>query len=239
MQQKLLRKAGLLGVILAVSGVILTGCIDEPNPPVVEKVPCTVRFVHGVKDAPPVDIWVDGQVLLSNIAYKASSQYVADIKAGDRFIRLVPAGVSDTGQAVFRQKVSLRAFTKMTAVFYGPDAQSIRLLITQERYTYADELTPLGDSAAIKLINVNVSEERVRLAENSATGPTFVGPANAYSLTSYAKVPTGTYTFYLMTEGGNEMMQVNYSLQAKTRYSFIAVGDLATPELLTLVDAPN
>ncbi|MDH7515994.1 MAG: DUF4397 domain-containing protein [Bacteroidota bacterium] len=238
MHQKLVRKAGLLGFVCALAGFILVGCIDEPDPPIVEKIPCTVRFIHAVKDVPAVDIWIDEQKVFSGLAYKANTPYIADIKAGTRFIRVLPAGNGDTTQAIFRQLVSLRSFMKMTAVFYGPDAMTIGLLITQERFTYADELKPLGDTlSSVKLINVNVSEERLTLNEGSPSGPRLIGPVAAYSLSPYTMLPVGQRTFYLMTEGGNEMKSlVDFNLQPKTRYSFIAVGDLANPDLLTLID---
>lgn len=239
MHQKLLRKAGLLAVIASALGVMLAGCVDEPNPPVVDKVESSVRFVHAVGDAPAVDVWADGVKIASGLSFKGSSAYVP-VRSGNRFIRLLPAGSTDTTQAVFRQLITFRSYSKITSVFYGlVSSSSVSLLSTQERFTYADETKNLVDTADVKLINVNVSEETIKIADGAAGGPTVVGPVAKYTLSSYKKVKAGAYTFFLVTDAGTEMKSFSFTLAAKNRYSFIAVGDLAAPEILLLKDDPQ
>ena len=80
MQQKLLRKAGLLGMVLLLSGVVLTGCIDEPNPPVLDRITSEVRFVHASPDAPAVDITLtDGTILFGAVAQMEGNAKFADL----------------------------------------------------------------------------------------------------------------------------------------------------------------
>ena len=237
MQQKLIRKAGLLGIILTAVGVYLAGCVDEPNPPAPPRMECSVRFVHAFEGGQAVDIWLDGDKIVSNATYKSVSAYDAKIKAGNRFVRLVPAGSSDTSQAVYRRLVSFRSFMKMTAVFFDGDGDWA-LLLTQERFTYADEWTALGDSSSVKLINVNSSANPIKLVKETASGPTVVGPVGVFTLSPYTPVIQGAYNFFIVTSTGDEMKSLDFTLEPKKRYSFIVVGTLASPEVLTLVDDP-
>ncbi len=234
MQQKLLRKAGLLGVVATALGFFIAGCVDEPTPPVAPPVTSSVRFVHAVFGAPAVDIWVDSLKVFSNVSYSQNTPYKTDIKSGNRFIRLVPAG-SDTASAVFRQLVSIRSFTKMTVVFVG-DAADMGLLLTQERFTYSNETKKLADTAQVKLINTNLAGSAVKLVKDAVTGPTVIGAVDPFKLSSYTNVLGGAYKFFVVTSADEEVKEVNITLTGKTRYTFILVGDLASPEVLTLED---
>jgi hypothetical protein len=237
MQQKLIRKAGLLGIILTAVGVYLAGCVDEPNPPSPPRMECSVRFVAAFQDAPAVDIWLDGEKIVSNATYKSVSAYDAKIKAGNRFVRLVPAGSADTSQAIFRRLVSFRSFMKMTAIFFDNNAEW-EFLLTQERFTYADEWSKLADTSSVKLINVNSGLTPIKMVKESASGATVVGPVGVFTLSPYTNIINGTYKFFIVTATGDEMKSLDFTLEPKKRYSFIVVGSLASPEVLTLVDDP-
>ena len=237
MQQKLLRKAGLLGVVATALGFFIAGCVDEPNPPVYGNVPCTVRYVHAVKDVGAVDVWIDDVKAFSSMSYMQNSPYKADIKAGNRFIRLVPTG-GDTSAAVYRRLVSFRSFMKMTAVFFDYSG-SPEMLLTQERFTYSNETNKLGDTAQVKLINVNTSENQMKLVSESLTGPTLIGAVDAYSLSPYTKVLGGAYKMYVLNASDEEVKEINLTLTGMTRYSFIVVGTTDEPNVLTLEDDKN
>lgn len=242
--QRKLHKAGLLVIVLAFSGLVLAGCVDEPNPPVIEKVTASVRFVHAVSDGPAVDIWSDGNKIKENISFKGYTPYL-EINAGDRFIRITPTG-QDTSKAIFRQRTSFRSFTKMTMVFFGLAANdNVGAVLTQERFTYSDETAKLVDSADVKLINVNAGEVPIVLVDGTTDGISgkqlIGGPINSGGLSAYVRIAAGTYKFYVGTSGV-EVTNKSFELKNKTRYSFILVGSAATPEnseLLTLQDDPN
>jgi len=256
MQQMLLRKAGLLGILIASAGLMLGGCVDEPNPPVVDHVTSLVRFVQAIPDAPTVDIWVDGARVASNQNYKSVVNYMV-LNAGNRFIRITPAG-SDTSQAIFRQLTTIRSFTKNTMIFYGFSANAdVNALVTQERFTYSDETKSLKDSAAVKLINVRAGET-VTLnasAADGTPGSTLLGPvlgvgvtpANATDLlllSSYKKIvaDNSDSKFFVMS-GATEVISftemLKYSTNQGYRYTFILIGATPTPEVLRLQDDPS
>jgi hypothetical protein len=239
MQQKLLRKAGLLGIILSAVGVFFAGCVDEPTQPTPPHMFSTVRWVHANADLPAVDLYVDGDKMaeFTGKSFKDVSTYNPNVKAGIRYLRLVPAGSNDTAQAIYRRQVNFRSFMKTTVVFYSnqgtPD-----VLVTQERFTYADETKALGDTAAsIKLINVNTAEVAISLVKDDvSSGPTLIGPVDSYSLSSYTMLRVGAMKMFILNADGAEMTSFDFTAKAKTRYSFILVGDLAAPVLLPLTD---
>lgn len=239
MQQKLLRKAGLLGLVLCAGGMFLAGCVDEPTPPVVERMQSTVRFVHAVPDAGSVDLWMDGTKIASGIGYKGTVNYM-DIPSGLRFFRLTPTG-QDTSKAIFRQLVSMRALYKTTAVFFGlVNNNFVNFLQTQERLTYADETNKpaLVDSADVKLMNMNMMESAITM-QDGPSGATLIGPVEAYTLSTYTHVKGGAYTFYVMA-GGVEVTHFDATVSTpKYRYTYILVGDSQNPEVLRLQDEPR
>lgn len=241
MQQKLLRKAGLLAIVLLASGVIFTGCIDEPNPPVLDRIVSEVRFVHAVSDAPAVDIWVDGDKVVSGANYKDHSDYLT-INSGNRFLRVVPAG-QDTSQAKFRRLVSVRSLTKITMAFFQ-NWDDIELLSTQERFTYADETTPLADSseAALKVINLNFDGVDYGISKSIEGGnyEALVGAVPAGWLSAYERIPVQSATCYISREGGTVILpsEFTHDFMAGYRYSFIIVGkgEAGELEVLRLTD---
>jgi hypothetical protein len=240
MQQKLLRKAGLLGMVLLLSGVVLTGCIDEPNPPVLDRITSEVRFVHAVPDAPAVDIWVDNEPVVTNVSYKAASGYLT-VNSGTRFFRVVPAG-QDSSNAVFRRQVSVRSLTKMTVAFFNT-VSDVALLMTQERFTYADETSILVDSCDVKLINLNSRGEAFGISKDiGASGyEEIIFPVQAGFLSAYNRIPVQSGDFYASRENGTVDLdsQFPFTFEAPGyRYTFIIVGDSGQLEVLRLQDEP-
>ncbi|MCZ7558210.1 MAG: DUF4397 domain-containing protein [Bacteroidia bacterium] len=238
MHQKLLRQAGLLAVVLLTTGFVLTGCIDEPNPPVLDRITSEIRFIHASPDAPSVDVYVDEIKVVSSVGYKGFSNYL-EVKSGNRFLRLVPAG-GDTSQAVFRRQVSVRSFTKITMAFHG-SATDVQLLATQERFTYADETSKLVDSCDVKLININSGGDAVKLAvKEGETGARDIIPSvNMASLSSYRRVLSESNEYYLINANNQRVVTIPFEFKKPGyRYSVLFIGTSLSREALVLQDEP-
>lgn len=240
MRQKLLQRAGLLSLVLLMTGMFLSGCIEEPNPPVLDRVTSEVRFVHAVPDAPAVDIWVDGQVVAPNVGYKGFSPYLT-VNAGERWLRVVPAG-ADSSASLFRSRVTVRSLTKMTMAFFNSTAQ-IELLSTQERFTYADETTRLVDSCDVKLINLaNTGVTYVVQRKSGADEYEDITPeVGGADLTPYVRVLCETNDFAITDfESNGRAVEFNMTLgKPGYRYSFIVVGNTGEVDVLRLQDEPK
>jgi hypothetical protein len=241
MQRSLLRNAGLVAFVIAATALVVTGCINEPDPPVKDHVTSSVRFVHAVPAAAAMDVWVDAEKLGSTLDFMGFSAYLT-VNSGNRFIRLVPAG-QDTSTAVFRRAVSVRSYSKMTMAFYGATAD-IQLLVTQERFTYADETSRLVDSADVKLINLNSGPEVYYLAYPVPPDSISImtSPSVSYgNLTAYTRAISRTGDLYIL-KGDKKTAAVTFTnFEIKKpgyRYTFIVVGTAGNTQAVALQDEP-
>lgn len=80
-----LRRAAVL------AGVITLGACDED--PVAGAGEANVRVVHASPDAPSVDVLVDDAAVLTNVPFKAASDYLA-VPSGSRNLKVRVAGTS-------------------------------------------------------------------------------------------------------------------------------------------------
>jgi hypothetical protein len=182
---------------------------------------------------------VDNEKLVSNAGYKAFSGYLK-VNSGNRFLRVVPAG-ADTSSAVFRRLVSVRSLTKMTMAFYNSVAD-VALLITQERFTYADETSLLVDSCDVKVINLAGTGEALALQKkiDDQTAEELIPAVNAGSLSSYNRLMAGSMDFYMARSNDSRAAEFNFELKKPGyRYSFIVIGNSGGLEVLTLQDEPK
>src|SRR5688572_21498336 len=58
-----------------------------------------VRVVHASPDAPAVDVYVDGQAVLTNVAFPAISDYLA-VPAGAHELAVAPAGQGEAAAVI-------------------------------------------------------------------------------------------------------------------------------------------
>jgi len=234
MQQKLLRKAGLLTLLIAMLGFALGGCIDEPDPQVVDKVFGSVRIIHGVSDVPAVDIYIDDVKIAANVSYQTVIPYF-DVKAGNRSILVVTAG--NAVDTLFHQLTSIRTFTQMTIVFYGLKSSEIKMLLTQERFTYADETAKMADSADVKLINLNERSEAIVIRDGSVGGTVLMGPIDAFKISAYKRFVEGKRKWVIATSPqASEIATIEPDVMRLNRYSYVLIGTGSEPHLLTLTD---
>ncbi|MCB2205465.1 DUF4397 domain-containing protein [bacterium] len=239
MQQKLLRKAGLLGMVLLLSGIVLTGCIDEPNPPVLGRITSEVRFVHAIPGTAAVDIWVDDEPAVTNVGYKGASDYLT-VNSGNRFFRVVPAG-QDSSAAIFRSQVNVRSLMKITALFHNTD-QDVQLLTTQERFTYADETSKLiDDSCEVKLINLSLTSAKYGLAKRIGENDfeVVISPIDGGLLTPYLRMPAMSGDYFIARDGGGVVLDsemAGASFENPHRYTVVVVGADGALELVKLLD---
>jgi hypothetical protein len=83
-------KRKLLSLILAAAAV--TACGDDNNGPQGQG---RLRIVHLSPDAPPVDVVLDGDTVLTNTPYRAASDYL-DASAGGHTLQISEAGTTNT-----------------------------------------------------------------------------------------------------------------------------------------------
>src|SRR3712207_9266002 len=86
-----------VGMALLVFGVALPAAAQSNN--------AMVRVIHASPDAPAVDVFVDGQAALRNVAFPAVSDYL-EVPAGAHRVAVAPAGQGE-GAAVITANPTL------------------------------------------------------------------------------------------------------------------------------------
>lgn len=149
-----------------------------------------VRVVHMSPDAPAVDVLVDGQRAISNLAFKSAAEYAA-LPAGTRNIRVTPAGQNQT--AVITADLPITAGQDATVVAIGPLAQVAGQVIPD------NNAAPAAGKAKVRVVHAAPDAPAVDIAVRG--GPVLV-PNLAYrGVSPYLEVDAGTYNLEVRPTG--------------------------------------
>jgi hypothetical protein len=83
--------------LTAVLGLTTLGCgtnNDAPDLAGSGPAPAELRVAHLSPDAPPVDVWLDGAVVLSGVPFQAVSGHLP-VGAGEHRVQVTPAGATE------------------------------------------------------------------------------------------------------------------------------------------------
>ncbi len=178
-----------------------------------------VRVIHASPDAPAVDVFVDGNAVLTNVAFPAISQYLT-LPAGAHTVAVAPAG-QGAGAAVITANPTLAADGAYTVAAVGTLA-NIRGEI------YNDNLAaPAAGKAHVRVIHA--SPDAPAVAVKVASGPTLISSLAFPNASDYLPVDAGTYNLQVTPAGANDVVidLPNTTLTAGTIYDVVAVGQLA------------
>jgi hypothetical protein len=184
-----------------------------------------VRVVHMSPDAPAVDVLVDGQRAISNLAFKNATDY-AMIPAGQRNVRVTPANQNQT--AVIDANLPLQAGRDLTVVAVGRVAD-IGALPLQD-----DNSAPSPGNAKVRFVHASPDAPAVDIAV--AGGPVLFPNVSFRNASEYAQVPAGTYNLEVRAAGTqNVALRVpNVALQSGQNVTIFAAG-LAADNTLAAV----
>ena len=180
-----------------------------------------LRIAHMAPGAPgPVDVFVDGQKVLSNVAYQQTSD-LQSVAPGQRQIKVTAAGQTDP--AVVQTNVNLEADKTTTIVAYGKQGEVKGL-------TTVDDLsaTPEG-SGRLNFVHTIPDVGRVdvydqnnqRLFENVDYG----------TATDFKQAPAGAYQLKINPQGSTSTILTIANVNVPSRGSASAFstgrGDIA------------
>lgn len=174
-----------------------------------------VRVVHMSPDAPAVDVLVDGQRAISNLAFKSASDYAA-LPAGQRSVRVTPAGQNQT--AVIEANLPLQPNQDLTVVATGRLAE-ISALPLQD-----DNSAPTPGNAKVRFVHASPDAPAVDIA---VTGGQVLFPNVSFrNASEYAQVPAGSYNLEVRPAGTQDVaLRVpNVALQAGQSVTIFAAG---------------
>lgn len=145
-----------------------------------------VRIAHASPDAPNVDVWVDDQKVLSDVPFKAVSDYL-NLKPGTYTVTITAAG--DPSTVAFEGDVTVDAMSYTVAAVGELTSDDTEF----KPWVIADDASPSDDMAAVRLahaspdapaVDVTVMDGKKKLFSDVTFG----------EASDYVEVPAGTYT---------------------------------------------
>jgi hypothetical protein len=186
-----------------------------------------VNVVHASPDAPAVDIWVNGQVALSNISFGEFSGWVA-LPAGDYQIQVTPTG-QGAESAVIDATVSVEAGVSYHIAATGTVAEIAPQI-------YQADLSQAGEgNARIRVIHTSPDAPAVDIALTG--GDVLVSGLAFPDASGFLDVPAGTYDLEVRAAGTTDVaLQLpGVTLEAGMAYDVFAIGQFADGSLSVLV----
>ena len=200
------------------------GAAPEPEP---EPADGRVRVAHMSPNAPNVDVYLNGDAVLEDVAFGAVSGYLS-VPAGDHDVTITPAGAPDT--EVFSGTVPVAAETDYTITAsgeIGEDAdQPFEPLIVEDDNSSLDD-----DTARLQAFHVSPDAPAVDIT--AASGDVVLFDGVEYGQAGVVEVDAGTYTVEIRgdteSNDGDVVASYELTLESGTVYSAFAAGYL-TPD---------
>ena len=210
--------AAILGIVLSAALVAGSSADNQAR----------VRVLHASPDAPAVDVYANGNRVLSNVPFKAASDYLA-VPAGDYTFDVRPAGADPSSAPVLSATHNLQAGTDYTVAAIGRVAE-IRAAV------YVDNnAAPAAGNAHVKVIHASPDAPAVDVFANNSVG--LVQNISFGEAQGPLPVPAGTYSVQLRPQGTTQVaLNIDgVSLQAGRIYTFVAMGLLSGDPALSVV----
>ena len=173
-----------------------------------------VRVVHASPDAPNVDVWVDGEIVLTDVPFTAVSDYLT-LPAGTYNVQVTATGSTDP---VIDADLTLEASTSYTVAATGLLADITATVLTDDRM-------PADGQAKLRVFHASPSAPaEVDVAVTD--GPILVEALAYPEATDYLTVDAGTYPLEIRA-AGDEMaaLTLEATLEAGQNYTAIAMDD--------------
>jgi hypothetical protein len=216
----------LLNAVSILVLLVVSGCSDDKDS-LTNSTPTTskVRVIHSSYDAPAVDIRVDGQVAISNLAFGESSGY-ADVPTGTRNIQVTPTGVSTP--VVIEANLPIEANKEYSVIAVG-DLASITPIVVE------DNRSSNSSKAKIRFLHASPDAPAVDIKLNGGTGPAVFSNQAFKDITPYTEVDAGSYTFVVTPSGSSDEVFVFNPITVENGkvYTVIAQGTLSNTDNIT------
>jgi hypothetical protein len=209
--------AAVLALVVAF-GLLSTASAQSGN--------ARLRVVHASPDAPAVDVYANGNKVLSNVSFFAASDYLS-VPAGSYKLQVVVAGETDLSKAVIDATADLMAGKDYTVAAANVVA-SIEPLVLAD-----NNAAPAAGKAHVRFVHASPDAPAVDIRVKG--GPVLF-PNIAFKGTgTYTPVDAGTYDLEVTAAGTDTVVKAipGVKLEAGTVYTAWATGTLAslTPEI--------
>jgi hypothetical protein len=219
-----------LGILTAASTLMGAFALSAATPAAAQQADTAqVRVIHASPDAPAVDIYLNDSKAITNLAYKAASDFAA-VPAGSYAVKVTATGATD---AVISANLPLEAGQSYTVVAVGQLAD-----ITAR--VYVDDTSDLASGQArLRVIHASPNTPGVDVAVTG--GPVLINNLAFPNASDDLDVDAGTYNVEVRPTGTETaaLSAPGLALEAGKYYTVLAVGLLGgSPalELLPVVD---
>ena len=217
---------------LLVLGLALAMALALAAPALAQAGEAQVRVAHLAPDAPNVDVYVDGEPVLTDVAYTTISGYLP-LPAGAQQVTVYAAG--DTSSPVIDVPVEVAAGGAYTIAAVGLVADG-----SLTAQVYEDDLrSPAAGTAKVRVVHASPDAGPVDVVPRG--GAPLVEGLAFPDATPYAEVPAGTYTLDVNPAGTDEAVLTvpDAALADGGVYSAFAVGTVYADSLQVLLVQDN
>ena len=204
--------------VLMVAGMVLM-TLGFAMPAAAQANMARVRVIHVSPDAPAVDVFVDGQAALQNVAFPAISDYLM-VPAGAHRVAVAPAGQGE-GAAVITANPTLEGGNAYTVAAVG-------LVANIRGEIYNDNLAaPAAGKAHVRVIHASPDAPAVDVKVSG--GPTLISNLAFPNASDYLPVDAGSYNLEVTPAGASDVVinLPNTALSTGVIYDVVAVGQVA------------
>ena len=216
-----------INVLLALAMLFAVGVPTDAQQP------AEVRVAHLAPDAPNVDVWVDGNQVLSDVPFQAVSDYL-DVPAGERRIEVAPADTETP--VVIDATVAFEPGQAYTVAAVGLLSED-----TLQAEVYTDDRNPSADRAEVRFIHASPDAPAVDVAQAFTGAHSLFSGVSFRESTIYAGLEPGTFDLDVKVAGTDNvaLSVTDLTLKAATNYTVFATGFVedGSLEAVVAVDA--
>jgi SH3-like domain-containing protein len=185
----------------------------------------SVRFVHVIPGVEDLDIYVNGTLAVSGLAYGESSTYIS-VSEGTLNVRATLAGLTST---MWEQPVVVPGGDKLTLVAFSTDPLNFT--------TYRDDPTPLGLGTGRIIVVYAVAGGSA--AQFQVDGNTVIDDLQAGAAINSIDVPANVYQVqFVPVEGDDPIVEeAPLKLNSLTTQMMVVYGTSNNAETVTLTSA--
>lgn len=227
--------------ILLIPVLFIFGCDkdDDNNDPQPQVASSFVRVAHLSPDAPAVDVWVDGDLVLEDVTYEGLSSFL-ELTEGSHEIIVVAAGT--TMPTVIQETVTLAANASYTVAATGLLSGTPAI----DAWILTDDRSPVSGQAKVRFAHASPDAPNVDIYAVGGATPLFAN-VPFRSAGNYLTVAPGNIALEVRV-AGTETIVVRFAsimLEGGRNYTIFAKG-LANPgsnpnalSAYAVVDAPG
>ncbi len=190
-----------------------------------------LRLAHLAPDAPAVDVYLDGERVVSDLSFQSVTGYLP-VPAGEHTVRVTPAGDSST--TVLEETVTLTDDApRYTVAVAGQLADgSVRPLLLSDAASNKDPST-----AQVRVVHASPDAPNVTV---SAGGSALFEDVGFGEASDYAAVPAGDYSLSVgpASDPGQTVASFDASLDGCSVYTVFAAGYLDPANAPEGTDSP-